>query len=121
MTKSEIEKQKSLALAELMDIPFVIPCESDEYVTFKPTSDHIQREFGEDVKYKPYASDEEGLAQFAAILLKFPEVMLLFDQDSRLDVKKQFSIYYRDGNPEQSEILNEILRMKGKWQEEWND
>jgi len=120
MTKSEIEKQKSLALAELMDIPFVIPCESDEYVTFKPTSDHIQREFGEDVQYKPYSDDEEGYAQFAAILLKFPEVMAC---QFRLVSLSSGSYFSRDVTvkPTQANILDEILRMKGKWQEEWND
>jgi len=116
MTKAEIEKQKSLALAELMGLKYHAPYDKDEYITIKPTSSHIQREFGEDVKYKPYASDEEGLAQFAAILLKFPEVMPYFvNNDGTVSTKLEY------GEPTQVNILDEILRMNNKWQDEWND
>ena len=60
---------------------------------------------------RPYDGDGHGLAQFAAILLKFPEVFY-HDKLERWD-------YYHDCanvehiEPTQANILDEILRMNG--------
>ena len=59
--------------------------------------------------FNPYSDDERGLAQFAAILLKFPEVMhkcFMVEGDSRL--------FLLGGYPATQEyILDKILRMNG--------
>ena len=94
------EYEKSLKLAKLMGLSYnIIDCK-DGYMTIEPTCDHIRRESGDVVQYTPYESDEEGLAQFAAILLKFPEVM-------------EFSTEWTYNKPTQANILDEILRMNG--------
>jgi len=64
---------------------------------------------------RPYETDILGLSQFAAILLKFREVMLHFkwryrpivlDAESKVRAKKIWNM-----QPTQTNILNEILRM----------
>jgi len=61
-----------------------------------------------------YDKCNDGLAQFAAILLKFPEVMMMFafdkDDDRWLD-SKDGDLFH--GEPTQETILDEILRMNG--------
>jgi len=59
----------------------------------------------------PYSSCNAGKAQFAAILLRFPEVMERFTEaGSMLDDATMM----RNGmKPTQANILDEILRMNG--------
>ena len=89
------EQEKSLELAELMGWKLV--------TIFGDADWHIVREpaFLNNDKFpvlEPYAYDADGLAQFAAILLKFPEV---------------FEDFMYEFIPTQSNILDEILRMNG--------
>lgn len=66
----------------------------------------------------PYKTHNVGRAQFAAILLKFPEVM---DQFTACDAAaRPWAKYHNAANgfcahrkPAQSDILDEILRMSG--------
>jgi len=100
------EYEKSLKLAKLMGLSYnIIDCK-DGYMTIEPTCDHIRRESGDVVQYTPYESDEEGLAQFAAILLKFPEVF-----PERLESYVGFEGWIK--KPTQANILDEILVMNG--------
>jgi len=108
MTKDEVEKQKSLALAELagwrITIDRTLP---DKLKTMINTGGP------EWFQLCLYSESHCGLAQFAAILLTFPEVMELFKCVN--EMTGEFSIA-----PNQANILDEILRMYGLWQEEWS-
>ena len=62
---------------------------------------------------EPYASGNNGRAQFAAILLKFPEVMARWcyitkDDENKFDTTGAIIV-----QPYQGAILDEILRMNG--------
>ena len=115
MTKSEIEKQKSLALAELSGWN---PSSSSDgiFISCMPPWSG-----GETLC--PYVKSQQGYAQFAAILLKFPEVVprMCKNKWHKQGMQNVSRIELRDANPTKEIILDEILRMKGKWQEEWND
>jgi len=120
MTKDEREKQKALALAKLVKFKlngFPLWITGRELRMQQSTA----RAFDCDPIFNPYAdTDRNGLAQFAAILLKFPEAMAC-----------QFStVCLSDGSmltrntpvkPTQANILDEILKLNSKWQEEWNE
>jgi len=105
MTKDEIEKQKSLALAKLMGWN---PSYSSDgrFISCMPPWCG-----GETLC--PYTKTQQGLTQFAAIFLKDPEVMELFRCVN--EMTGAFSI-----KPTQANILDEILRMYKLWQEEWS-
>jgi len=121
---TDIETQKSLALAELMGWEINNAANASEPVSVctdyavstidsQPTSYWLQ----------PYEHTAVGLAQFAAILLKFPRVFCRFTQG---DFDGFTSLLFDDGyhdklEPTQANVLDEILKMQGKWQEEWND
>jgi len=81
---------------------------------------HLVKAYDYGVALRVYDDVEEGLAQFAAILLKFPEVMAC---QFRLVSLSSGSYFSRDVTvkPTQANILDEILRMNNKWKEEWND
>lgn len=101
MLKSDAtEEEKSLALAELMGLIV----SEDNSVMSRNAFDRSH-----DWKvYNPYEGNIAGLAQFAAILLRFPEVF-----DSVEDV----IISCEDGAMRpfnQANILDEILRMNGR-------
>lgn len=85
---------KSLKLAELMGWGIEMYKGRETIGAGSPMRGHYIR---------PYEDCEHGLAQFAAILLKFPEVMNSFS--------------YEEGRPDmpptQANILDEVLRMKG--------
>jgi len=91
------EQEKSLKLAELCP---------DIWAFWKPEKD-----------WNPYSESINGLAQFAAILLKFPEVMCSLvpityfdaDEDERKSLRKTMNY----NGPTQANILDEILRMNG--------
>jgi len=94
------EQEKSLKLAELMG--WDIKVDPLGFAYFECNNG----------KLVPYELSRNGLAQFAAILLKFPEVMHAY-----------VSKYQAHGNPSdilrwkrkptQANILDEILRMNG--------
>ena len=117
MTKYEIEKQKSLALAGLVGWEL----QNSRLLPSQPPCIYHNAGAVECLMLDPYNdTDRNGLAQFAAILLKFPEAMAC-----------QFStVCLSDGSmltrntpvkPTQANILDEILKLNNKWQEEWND
>ena len=58
----------------------------------------------------PYSDTQQGLAQFAAIMLRFPEVLARF----KLMDSGEWMGGLIGGEPTQSNILDEILRMNGK-------
>jgi len=92
------ETEKSLELAKLMG-----------WREFKSTGAYMIFSEYELSELKPYCSDTQGLAQFGAILLKFPAV---FEYASAGGFIK-----YNDGytytEPTQENILDEILRING--------
>ena len=97
------EQEKSIKLAELMGWerkpnPYSNGAYADEDYVWDVDVRLINGVY-------PYASHEFGLAQFAAILLKFPEVMIRFMWGG------EHGKYFI--NPTQSNILDEILRMNG--------
>jgi len=94
------EKEKSLELARLMEWGI-----HDGRVIIN----------GWHERFDPYGKD--GLAQFAVILLKFPEVMMMFAFDKNdnrwLDSEDSEDGDLFHGEPTQETILDEILRMNG--------
>ena len=104
------KRDKSLKLAELMGWTVQDSSLGYHYITSKAFNACV---------LAPYDENEEaiGRCQFAAILLKFPEVMLRFkwryrpivlDAESKARAKKIWNI-----QPTQANILDEILRMNG--------
>jgi len=97
-------KEKSLELAKLMGW----------YVHVYDTHVNFESAIFEGV-LQPYEKNEYGLAQFAAILLKFPEVIFRQADITSIDTGKDIGFdsrwHYYDFN--QTEILDEILRMNG--------
>jgi len=92
------EREKSLKLAELMG--WVV-------FTYSPPFIRFQTSIGKKLMIlDPYGDTPDGLAQFAAIPLKFPEVMKRLKQDI-------FTGQSWDIEPTQANILDEILRMNG--------
>jgi len=97
------EHEKLLKLAELMAWKVAV---SDEYLKVD--------KFGNGVftPFNPYTRGQDGLSQFAAILLKFPQVMMQFAFDKEKD--RWLGTVDGDlfhGEPTQENILDEILRM----------
>ena len=93
------EQEKSLKLAELMEWETRLTC----IVKNAPSSVKVYADKESGIGFaelQPYSKEEIGLSQFAAILLKFPEVM-------------EFSTEWTYNKPTQANILNEILRMNG--------
>jgi len=110
---ADIETQKSLALAELMGWEQAETCPHVWFMGNGLGQMHLH----------PYSKSYSGLAQFAAILLKFPRVFCRFTEG---DLDGFTSLLFDDGyhdklEPTQANVLDEILKMQGKWQEEWND
>jgi len=93
------EQEKSLKLAELMGWEIVDSDEAGHYTVLYP--------FDSDA-LNPYSSQPFGLAQFAAILLKFPEVMAKTE-----GVWEMTESYWETHKPTQANILDEILAMNG--------
>jgi hypothetical protein len=96
-------KEKEKALAELMEWELELIIHHNQY---------IKREFlcisnggCGGFKLQPYSNTNTGLAQFAAIFLKYPDVMAHF-MDCNLDYHTK---------PTQEAILDEIIKQEGKW------
>jgi len=100
------EKEKSLELAKLMGWKgYYADFEHYDFVwDCNPDFDCTQ------YKLEPYEKSEEGLAQFAAILLKFPEVFEYAEGGGYLKPTEHGGC---DIAPTQENILDEILRMNG--------
>jgi len=65
----------------------------------------------DDMVLDPYSTEPNGLAQFAAISLKFPEVLNMY---SCKVTNNPRSPIWKDGNkPTQENMLDEILKMNG--------
>jgi len=134
MTKDEAEKQRSLALAELMEWqlePDILSDDGYPYLKYDPANPICLSHLS------PYKHSVCSKAQFAIILLKFPEVMVNLCESVKLTTKGydewadgdcQFPApdYERDVvislkcEPTQANILDEILAINGLWQEEWS-
>jgi len=100
------EQEKSLKLAELMGWEVEKHIYSDLSITTCIR--------GTDEELCPYEY-EDGLAQFAAILLEFIEVMYSHAIVNTLTYAEgcyEFA-WNNDEQPTQAKILDEILRMKG--------
>jgi len=99
------EQEKSIKLAKLMgwDMSDVL---GKDYIT----TSMGQPEFLAQMCLRPYGSMPNDLAQFAAILLKFPEVMwsLGSNPEGLLNIPTQWF-----NKPTQSNILDEILKLNG--------
>ncbi len=105
------ETEKSLALAELMGwhVGAKMPA-GDYHVHIQTMRTYTDRERW----LMPYREGHiDGLAQFATILLRFGTE--IFNSGEFLGDE-----YGYLKEPTQANILDEILRMKGKWQEAWN-
>ena len=93
-------QDKSKKLAELMGWERIWSSVREEY--------HVNGSYMELVMYD---SDNDGLAQFAAILLKFPEVFEdCIGGGFILETSHEGAGYLQ---PTQANILDEILRMNG--------
>jgi len=90
------EKEKCLELAKLMG-----------WTEFKSTGPYLIFSEYELSELKPYCHDTQGLAQFGAIILKFPEVFEYASGGGFIQCK---DVYIR---PTQESILDGILIMKG--------
>jgi len=100
MTEEEIIKRKSLALAELLNIR--------GFEGMGGPSTEIMRQ-----QFCPY-NDE---THFTRVFTSFPEVMLRFDEKRfQMDAAGYGGIY-----PVQQIVLDEILKMAGRWQEAWDE
>jgi len=98
-------KEKSRMLAELMGWnPYGIHDNAYYMVSF----------MGNIVRAEPYLGTKKGLAQFAAILLKFPEVMMEWSYIHTDGIGWIDGADKSCGKPTQANILDEILRMEGK-------
>lgn len=105
------EQEKSLALAKLMGwrtqgcicwLPYEVKAAYRPYGSESNTAE-----------VQPYKDNEVGLAQFAAILLKFPEVMHeLSGYDDHPEHGGVGENFFNEP-PTQANILDEILRMNG--------
>ena len=109
------ECEKSLALAKLMGWKL-------RPVYGQMSSGIIHYEITNDYNFIgtmlcPYKDNPTGLAQFAAILLRFPKVMCLFHQVKHvIDWPEGYTeetnkFYWRPKEPTQENILDAILQM----------
>jgi len=97
------EKEKSLELAKLMKWDVVtLNGDSDWYVVLEAIL-----KLDEYPVLEPYSPRGEGLAQFGAILLQFPEVFEYASGGGFIQCK---DVYIR---PTQESILDGILMMNG--------
>jgi len=104
------EQEKSLALAKLMKWkPYLW---NGIYVIDKggiPTRGKYISGYSRE-NLCPYSPNKEGRAQFAAILLEFPEAMCeMIVPDGALYLKLRF----KDTESTQSNFLDEVLRLNG--------
>jgi len=99
---------KIRALATLMDIPVY------QHENCKTCDEYGYRWFiTRDVEYDPY-NGVTGLAQFAAILLKFPQWVDEFHTKTKQGMTTAFHQgWWHDLPPTQENILDEILSMNG--------
>ena len=104
------EHEKSLKLADLMGWKIRDDCLSHRGYHLIETKSYnwLHHSY-----LSPYSDSEESLAQFAAILLKFPEVMIRFVDDATSGEGTFGKEYYGYDKPTQANILNEILVMNG--------
>jgi len=91
------EQEKSLKLAELMGWVYL---SNGDYWRTADTAE---------ASLCPYDDDTIGRNQFAAILLKFPEVIFNFAMKGDSKYKE----WNKKDEPTQKNILDEILRMNG--------
>ena len=101
------EQEKSLELAKLMGWKITTLTGGADW--------HLVREDVLQISdmypvLEPYAQCSEGLAQFAAILLKNPEVMMRFNGCICPERECEQST---ESEPTQENILDEILRING--------
>jgi len=87
------KEEKALKLADLMGWKIEI---DDEGIAYTDTT-----------LLQPYADSETGKAQFASILLKFPEVMNMNPKEG------YFGGIDHLFEPTQANILDEVLRLNG--------
>jgi len=106
------EQEKSLKLAELMGfaIEYIGP---PDMATGYSRHTMFHKVSGAMRSWEPYKESTFGLSQFAAILLRFPEVMTRQSftnhfANAGLSYRSHFQL-----EPTQANILNEILRMNG--------
>lgn len=101
-------EEKSLALAELMGWKISV---------FDREAPYVDTPFRNYSDLAMYEDSERGLAQFAAILLKFPEVMELsfsyYEDEGWLEYDDNEKAWVHYDKPTQSTILDEILRING--------
>ena len=95
-------QEKSLKLAELMG--WIIGY-GPTRITAIGAGCHCQ------YRFEPYENTHDGLAQFAAILLKYKEVMARFCGVA--EVNEGVRVAQIGGGVTQTNILDEILRMNG--------
>jgi len=113
---TDIETQKSLALADLMGWEINHAANASEHISVR--TDYAVSIDSQQTSYwlQPYERTAVGLVQFAAILLKFPRVICRFTEG---DLDGFTSLLFDDGyhdklEPTQANFLDEILRMQGK-------
>ena len=102
------EKEKSLKLAELMGWKLVTIFGDADWNIVREPALLNNDEFP---VLEPYVYGADGLAQFAAILLKFPDVMTFVSYEADTTLKMYNGLELKE--PTQSNILDEILRMNG--------
>ena len=103
------EHKKSLKLAEMMGWGVIY---TNGYPKVDPA---FNSDFAGYLYLQPYESDTDGLAQFAAILLKFREVIprICRNKWHKQGMQNVCRIELRDVEPTQANILDEILVMNG--------
>ncbi len=96
------EEQKTLILADLMGWNVVLSEAKDEYHQFN------------NVDLRPYDFCDEGLSQFAEIILKFPSYVDKFHTETKTGMTSAFfDGWYQNNAPTQVNILDEILIING--------
>ena len=102
------EQEKSLRLAELRGVELVDSMCSSNGLLWAREANSADAWQG---WWEPYSDSDEGRAQFAAILLKFPEVMARFVE---VDVSSDGSDFVRlRYKPTQACILDAVLVING--------
>jgi len=105
-------KDKGIALSKLMGWDVVtLTGDSDWYVVREAIL-----KLDEYPVLEPYSPRGEGLAQFAAILLQFPDVFAEFDKNKYGWEQRDCEGNWNVGDeykPTQENILDEILKLNG--------
>jgi len=96
------DHEKSLKLAELMGWKLT-PDEKSILTTTDAVYGHLD----------PYGRHRGGMAQFAAILLKYPMVITSFIEAPCCGYEQCCGELRLASNPTQEQILDEVLRMEG--------